>query len=133
MSVSIRYPARYARRSAVEGGSRRVCARFHAESTRDGVHSHGIGLIPRFIEYVTKGWVDVNASPESVHALGAIEVLDGRIGIGVINALHATERAIELAKEHGMRLVALCDTTHAGSFALVYRAYHRRAQGWIFI
>ncbi|WNL41499.1 3-dehydro-L-gulonate 2-dehydrogenase [Halomonas sp. PAMB 3264] len=99
-------------KAGLKADDARVCARIHAESTRDGVHSHGIGRIPRFIEYVGKGWVDVNASPEKVHALGAIEVLDGHMGIGVINALYATERAIALAKEHGMGLVALRNTTH---------------------
>ncbi|MCB8887844.1 3-dehydro-L-gulonate 2-dehydrogenase [Vreelandella malpeensis] len=99
-------------KAGLEAEDARVCARVHAESTRDGVHSHGIGRIPRFIEYVEKGWVDVKAVPERVHALGAIEVFDGHMGIGIINALHATERAIELAKEHGMGLVALRNTTH---------------------
>lgn len=89
-----------------------TCARIHAESTRDGVHSHGIGRIPRFIEYVGKDWVDIDAKPCLVQRLGAIEVLDGGFGIGVVNALHATARAMALAREHGMGLVALRNTTH---------------------
>ncbi|MCS2608618.1 3-dehydro-L-gulonate 2-dehydrogenase [Halomonas dongshanensis] len=90
----------------------KVCARIHSESTRDGVHSHGIGRIPRFIDYVERGWVNVNASSNLVHKVGAIEVLDGNMGIGVTNALDATERAIDLSKEHGMGIVALRNTTH---------------------
>lgn len=89
-----------------------TCAKVHAESTRDGIHSHGIGRIPRFIEYVENGWVDISAKPTLVQQLGAIEVLNGGLGIGVTNALYATNRAIELAREHGMGLVALRDTTH---------------------
>lgn len=89
-----------------------TCARIHAESTRDGVHSHGIGRIPRFIEYVGRDWINIDTLPTPVQQLGAIEVLDGNLGIGVINALYATNRAIELAREHGMGLVALRDTTH---------------------
>lgn len=89
-----------------------ICAQIHAESTRDGVHSRGVGRIPRFIEYVGRGWVNINATPSVVQQLGAIEVLDGGQGIGVLNALSATDRAIALAREHGMGLVALRDTTH---------------------
>lgn len=89
-----------------------TCARIHAESTRDGVHSHGVGRIPRFIEYVGRGWVDINIQPTFVQRMGSIEILDGGFGIGVTNALHATERAMDLAREHGMGLVALRDTTH---------------------
>ncbi|WP_447928218.1 3-dehydro-L-gulonate 2-dehydrogenase [Vreelandella sp. EE27] len=90
----------------------KTCARIHTESTQDGVHSHGIGRVPRFVEFVEQGFVDITASPTSVQTLGAIEVLDGNMGIGITNALHATERAMELAKEHGMGLVALRNTTH---------------------
>ncbi|MBZ5487335.1 3-dehydro-L-gulonate 2-dehydrogenase [Halomonas aquamarina] len=89
-----------------------TCARIHADSTRDGVHSHGIGRAPRFIDFVKRGFIDIEALPTPVQSLGAIEVLDGNMGIGIINALHATERAIELAREHGMGLVALRNTTH---------------------
>ncbi|ALM54012.1 3-dehydro-L-gulonate 2-dehydrogenase [Halomonas huangheensis] len=99
-------------RAGVAPNVAEVCARIHTESTRDGVHSHGIGRIPRFIDYVKRGWVDVDAIPTRVQQLGAIEVLDGHFGVGVTNALYATDRAMELAQEHGMGLVALRDTTH---------------------
>ncbi|WP_110597712.1 3-dehydro-L-gulonate 2-dehydrogenase [Salinicola lusitanus] len=105
-----------------------LCARIHAESTRDGVHSHGIGRIPRFVDYVRRGWVDVDASLEPVKRLGAIEVLDGHFGIGIRNAIQATERGMALAREHGMGLVALRDTTHwmrGGSYG-----WHAAEQGF---
>lgn len=89
-----------------------LCARIHAESTRDGVVSHGIGRIPRFVDYLNKGWVDPAARLSLVQRLGALEVFDGHFGIGVRHALDATKRAMELASEHGMGLVAVRNTTH---------------------
>ncbi|MGR4070437.1 3-dehydro-L-gulonate 2-dehydrogenase [Billgrantia sp. C5P2] len=103
---------RVLQRAGLTSADARLCARLHAESTWDGVASHGVGRIARFVDYVRRGWVDPSATLERVHALGALEVHDGHFGIGVRNALQATERAMSLAEEHGMGVVALRDTTH---------------------
>lgn len=87
-------------------------AEIHTQSSLEGIESHGLNRVPRFVDYVAKGWVDVNAGPELVHAKGAVENYDGHLGIGVLNAEFCMERAIELAKEHGIGCVALKNTTH---------------------
>lgn len=89
-----------------------ACARIHAESTRDGVNSHGIDRIPRLVDYLARGWVDPQGAFEQVQKLGALEVYDGHLGLGVCHALRATDRAVALAREHGMGLVAVRNTTH---------------------
>ena len=53
-----------------------VCAQTHAETSRDGVYSHGLNRVPRFIGYVKKSWVDVNAKPELVKGVGCMENYD---------------------------------------------------------
>ncbi|MFN3273199.1 MAG: 3-dehydro-L-gulonate 2-dehydrogenase [Paracoccus sp. (in: a-proteobacteria)] len=90
----------------------RISARFHAEASTDGVYSHGLNRVPRFVEYLTKGLVDADAEPVMVRQLGPIEVLDGQRGPGILNALQATDRAMELAAGHGVGIVALRNTTH---------------------
>ena len=40
-----------------------TCARIHTETTYDGVYSHGTNRVARFVNYIQKGWVDVNAEP----------------------------------------------------------------------
>lgn len=40
-----------------------TCAQVHTESTMDGVASHGLNRVERFVEYITTGLVDVHASP----------------------------------------------------------------------
>ncbi len=89
-----------------------ICATIHSQSSADGVESHGMNRVPRFAEYVQKGWVDVNAEPELVGKKGAVENYDGHLGIGITNALFCSDRAIALAKEHGIGCVALRNTTH---------------------
>lgn len=89
-----------------------ACAEIHADSSLDGIESHGLNRVPRFVEYVQKGLVDINAKPERVGGKGAVENYDGHLGIGVLNAKFCAARAIELAKEHGIGCVALKNTTH---------------------
>lgn len=89
-----------------------LLAKVHTESTLAGVNSHGINRLPLFIEYVEKGVVDIEAEAEKVATFGNIERWDGHRGPGVVNATKCTDRAIELAKLHGMGLVALRNTNH---------------------
>lgn len=89
-----------------------ACASIHCESSLEGVESHGLNRIPRFVTYVQKGWVDIHAKPEKVGGKGAVENYDGHLGIGVTNATFCANRAVELAKEHGIGCVVLKNTTH---------------------
>jgi len=89
-----------------------ICATIHSQSSADGVESHGLNRVPRFVEYVHKGWINLEGKPELVGSCGAVENYDGHLGIGITNALFCADRAMELAKEHGMGCVALRNTTH---------------------
>ena len=89
-----------------------LCARIHAESSCDGVYSHGLNRVARFADYLHKGWVSPEAKPEIVKKLGAIEIYDGNQGPGILNALFATDRAMEMAAEQGIGIVTLRNTTH---------------------
>lgn len=87
-------------------------AEIHAESSLDGVQSHGLNRVSRFIDYVNRGRVNLGGTPQLVGAKGAVENYDGQLGIGVLNAEFCAERAVALAKDHGIGLVSLKNTTH---------------------
>jgi 3-dehydro-L-gulonate 2-dehydrogenase len=89
-----------------------VCARVHTESSCDGIYSHGLNRVARFVDYLQKGWVDAHAKPSLVKKLGVIEIHDGNRGPGILNAFYATERAMALAAEQGVGIVSLRNTTH---------------------
>lgn len=93
-----------------------LCARLFAETTRDGVYSHGLNRFPRFAAMVANGSIDVHAQPELVSAPAsgslAIERWNGHRGPGNLNAHFAMQRAIDLARLHGIALVALANTNH---------------------
>jgi 3-dehydro-L-gulonate 2-dehydrogenase len=87
-------------------------ARLTAETDRDGVRSHGVARLPRFAQWVRNGLIDPRAGPEKVSGFGAIERWTGRRGPGNLAAYSAMQRAMELAREHGLGCVALADTSH---------------------
>ncbi len=89
-----------------------ICAHVHCSSSADGVESHGINRVIRFADYVGKGWINIKGKPKLLKAKGVSENYDGELGIGVINALFCSERSINLAKEHGLGLVSIKNTTH---------------------
>ncbi len=89
-----------------------ICARVHTESSCDGIYSHGLNRVARFIDYLKRGWVDPHAKPSLVKKLGVIEIYDGNRGPGILNAFHATDRAIAIAAGQGMGVVTLRNTTH---------------------
>lgn len=89
-----------------------TCARIHTESSRDGVYSHGLNRVERFVEYLEKEWVDPLGEPQLVAAMGSMEVYDGQLGPGILNAISCMNRATEIAAENGMGMVSLRNTTH---------------------
>ena len=89
-----------------------ICARVHAESSRDGVYSHGLNRVERFVDYITKGWVNVDATPTLDLSLGSMEIYNGQMGPGILNGLFAMNRATEMAEANGLGMVSLNNTTH---------------------
>lgn len=89
-----------------------LIADIFTESTLEGVSSHGINRVPLFIEHIKKEVINIDAEAEKVTSFGNIERWDGMLGPGIINATKCTQRAVELAKKHGMGMVALSNTNH---------------------
>lgn len=90
----------------------RECARLFAETTCDGVYSHGVNRFLRFLATIDNGTVNVNAEPELTTAGGALERWNGMRGPGNLNALASMARAIALARQYGVGCVALAHSNH---------------------
>ncbi len=87
-------------------------ARLFAETTCDGVYTHGINRFPRYVATIRNGSVIVDTEPRRIAAFGALERWDGRRGPGNLNALAMMDRALALSREHGIGCVALANTNH---------------------
>jgi 3-dehydro-L-gulonate 2-dehydrogenase len=90
----------------------RLCARLFAETTRDGVYTHGLNRFPRFVRMIRAGRIEIHAAPVLTASHGALERWDGKCGVGNLNAHHSMGRAMELARRHGVGAVALAHTNH---------------------
>jgi len=89
-----------------------LCARLFAETTRDGVYTHGLNRFPRFAEMVANGCIDVTAEPNHMAGSSAIERWNGNLGPGNTNAHFIMDRTIDLARQHGLGGIALANTNH---------------------
>ncbi len=90
----------------------RRCALLFTEASLDGVYSHGLNRFPGFVRAVQKGFVRPDETPSLVRSIGNFESWDGKLGPGNLNAWAGMERAIDLARRHGMGIVALRNTNH---------------------
>lgn len=89
-----------------------LSSRLFAENSLDGVYSHGVNRFSRVIEYIDKGYIKVGNKAGKVDGSGSYERWDGNLGMGNINAKISMDRAIELAKEFGIGIIALRNTNH---------------------
>jgi uncharacterized oxidoreductase len=100
------------------GGSEPREARMVAENlvmaNLSGHDSHGIGMMPRYVEALQEGGLVVNRKPQTKLDAGALLVLDGGMGYGQTIGYEATRLAIARAKQHGSAIVALGNSHHLG-------------------
>jgi 3-dehydro-L-gulonate 2-dehydrogenase len=89
-----------------------LCAEIFTSNSVDGVYTHGVNRFPVFVQYLKEGLVDKDASPTLTSAFNGIEQWNGNLGPGPLNAVTATDRAMELAQQHGIGCVALANTNH---------------------
>ncbi|MBR1938462.1 MAG: 3-dehydro-L-gulonate 2-dehydrogenase [Spirochaetales bacterium] len=89
-----------------------ICATLMAQNSLDGVYSHGVNRFARVIDYIDKGYIDPKARPEKIAAIGSFERWDGKLALGPNNAAKAMDRAIEIAREQGIGIVAIRNTNH---------------------
>ncbi|MDI9334636.1 MAG: Ldh family oxidoreductase [Cytophagales bacterium] len=79
-----------------------------------GHDSHGVGMVPRYVDAVLEGGLFPNTSVKVNLDSGALLGLDGQRGYGQIVGVEATRMGIERAKKHGSCIVALGHAHHLG-------------------
>jgi hydroxycarboxylate dehydrogenase B len=102
---------------AAAGSSAReaaLIARQLVEANLTGHDSHGVGMVPRYIEVLRAGHLHANRHVQVALDAGAMVVLDGNEGYGQVMGFEAMEHAIARAREHGTAVVALRNSHHIG-------------------
>jgi hydroxycarboxylate dehydrogenase B len=103
---------------ALAGGSKAEEAKLVAENlviaNLTGHDSHGVGMMPRYVEALLEGGLHPNRKVEVKLDGGALLALDGGAGYGQSIGLQATRLAIERAKKHGLSITTLGNSHHLG-------------------
>lgn len=84
------------------------------EANLRGHDSHGVQLVPRYIENTEAGLLHPNTSAVRIRGEGAIGVWDGQMGFGQITGRQVTAWACDAAREHGLAMLGLRRTHHLG-------------------
>jgi uncharacterized oxidoreductase len=79
-----------------------------------GHDSHGIGVIPRYIESIREGGLVVDAHATIVLDTGVLLTADGNRGFGQVVGREATALAITRARQHGACVLGLANAHHLG-------------------
>lgn len=79
-----------------------------------GHDSHGVGMIPTYVQCARDGLLRVGMAPETVVDSGPVVVIDGRHGFGQVMGFRAMEIGIERAAAHGVALIGLRNSFHIG-------------------
>jgi uncharacterized oxidoreductase len=79
-----------------------------------GHDSHGVGMVPRYVDAVAEGGLRPNASIATNLDIGTLLALDGQGGYGQIVGVQAMELGIARARQHGSCIMSLAHAHHLG-------------------
>ena len=79
-----------------------------------GHDSHGVGMLPRYVDAIAEGGLTPNASVKINLDIGTMMALDGQRGFGQIVGVQAIELGIARAKQHGSCIFTLSSAHHLG-------------------
>jgi len=84
------------------------------EANLTGHDSHGVGMLPRYVEVFRLGRLKVNQHVSVVMDGGALLTLDGNMGYGQVMGFEAMQMGIARAAAHGVAVVGLSNSHHIG-------------------
>jgi LDH2 family malate/lactate/ureidoglycolate dehydrogenase len=82
-----------------------------------GVDSHGVLLVPRYIDKLRSGEIDAHADGRVLSESGACMLFDGENGIGQWISDQCCSHAIRMAQANGLGMVVARDSNHFGAAA----------------
>jgi len=97
-----------------EADEARLVADHLLEANLRGHDSHGVGLIPNYLQHLANGTVVANRKGRVVSEDGSLIVYDGERAWGQIAAREAVMLGIAKARETGVAVVALRNPHHIG-------------------
>jgi len=92
-----------------------VCADVLLEADRRGIESHGVNRFkPIYYDRIKAGIQHPTTDYEIVKKTPTTAVVDGHDGMGQVIGTRSMQMAIDMAKQYGMGMVAVRNSTHYG-------------------
>jgi len=82
-----------------------------------GIDSHGLALLPHYLDQIDAGDLDPNATGRIASECQACLLYDGENGLGAVTAEICTGHVIRLARQYGIAIVVARETNHFGPAA----------------
>ena len=79
-----------------------------------GIESHGVQRLMYYHRNIASGSVNVDAEPEMLRETPVSALIDGHFGMGSLVGVYAMNKAIEKAKNTGIGMVAVRNSSHYG-------------------
>ncbi|MEY2663433.1 MAG: hypothetical protein RIR35_241 [Actinomycetota bacterium] len=83
-----------------------------------GNPSHGLMRLPFYLQRITMGGVNADANLKVLSQRGAITSIDGEDGLGHWQVWEAAELGVAKAKEFGISLVSVKNSSHCGALGV---------------
>jgi LDH2 family malate/lactate/ureidoglycolate dehydrogenase len=105
--------------AGMEPGDAATVAHGLVEADARAMSSHGVvRLLPVYLRRLQRGSTNPAPSVRTVHRHGGAALVDGDGGPGQVVGAHAMELAIELARDNGVGVVGVRNSSHYGMGAL---------------
>ncbi len=79
-----------------------------------GHDSHGVGMLPRYVDAIAEGGLVPNTAVKINADIGTLMALDGQHGFGQVVGVQAMELGMARAKAHGSCIFTLAHAHHLG-------------------
>lgn len=84
-----------------------------------GIDTHGVRLLPLYLRELDEGRSNARPQMQTVRQFHGTALVDADSALGVVAGAHAASLAADLAREHGVSVVAVANSNHFGA-ASVY-------------
>lgn len=95
----------------------RITADALSQANLRGVDSHGIDLLPMYVERLRSGMVKPQPRVRVVKETPAMALIDGDRGLGQVTAVFGMKLAIEKARQVGIGWINVFNSSHQGALA----------------
>lgn len=115
----------------VDDEARAVVADALVETSTRGISTHGLRLLPRYLDDIERGIANATPKIRTIRETGPTALIDADAALGVVAGTAGVREAVRRAAEHGVAAVVVRNSNHFGAASVYSRAMARAGMvGW---